>query len=431
MNSSTTAFSPGAPAELWRLVFRMATTSTTSYAVHYYPFQPLRELEETSAYMELESLRIKTCLAIMRVCRLFRLIAAEFLYEDVRIYDKEGLQSLCDGLERSWREHGSYGFGRHVRRLELPARPTTFKNSPHLTPFPMPPISSPADAIRFVDIIRLCPRLEILAKPCLRLDTVELYFWSSLISAPIENSQPLLPHLKRLEWFETDLDTRFFGTKSTARLTELISHSPNLQYLYLSSDRPDALTRLPPCSSLHTLRINRSQFHAHHVKNVRTPCIPLVPNLTHLVLHTTLPSSMLSFVAAVGRQLRVLEFSFSPQLVFSSNQMQRLLSRCDALEELVYYLGAPEISPLLTFQHTSLRRVRLKIDPDEWYPYRNVIRNQFDILDGPSFPGLKHVVLDDRKRSLLRRDSGQSLLLRLAGRGCTVVYEDGSLALSG
>jgi hypothetical protein len=82
---------------------------------------------------------------------------------------------------------------------------------------------------------------------------------------------------------------------------------------------------------------------------------------------------MLSFIAAVGWQLRVLEFTFAPQVTYSSNQMQRILSRCPNLEELVYHLGAPEISPLNAFQHTALKRVRLRINPEEWFPYKHVV----------------------------------------------------------
>jgi hypothetical protein len=82
---------------------------------------------------------------------------------------------------------------------------------------------------------------------------------------------------------------------------------------------------------------------------------------------------MLSFIAAVGWQLRVLELTFAPQVTYSSNQMQRILSRCPNLEELVYHLGAPEISPLKAFQHAALKRIRLRINSEEWFPYKHVV----------------------------------------------------------
>ncbi|KAJ7679773.1 hypothetical protein B0H17DRAFT_1077657 [Mycena rosella] len=113
-------------------------------------------------------------------------------------------------------------------------------------------------------------------------------------------------------------------------------------------------------------------------------------------------------------------------MIFSSNQMQRLLSRCPTLEELVYYVGAPEISPLTAFQCPSIKRVRLRIDPDEWNPYKPVIRSQTEVLEGPSFPELQEIILHDPTRWFARRESGKDLIRRMRQRGCTVKYDDGS-----
>jgi hypothetical protein len=174
---------------------------------------------------------------------------------------------------------------------------------------------------------------------------------------------------------ESDLDMRFYETTNGKRLSELVSHSPNLRYLFLTSDRPNVLSQLSLGQSLHTLRLNRSHYHSssRHVKGIQAKVAPGVTNLTNLVLHTTIPSTLLPFIAAVGWQLRVLEFTFAPQVTYSSHQMNRVLSRCPNLEELVYHLGAPEISPLDTFQHTALKRVRLRINPEEWFPYKHVV----------------------------------------------------------
>lgn len=230
--------------------------------------------------------------------------------------------------------------------------------------------------------------------------------------------------------YETDLDIRFHGNKNTARLAELIAHAPALEYLFMSSDRPDALSRLPSCPSLHTLRINRSHYHSHQVKHPRIPHIPYIPNLTHLVLHSMLPSPLLSFLSAAGAHVRVLELAFAPQLVFSATQMQRLLTRCPALEELAFYLGAPEITAPADFTHSALRRVRLKLNPDEWYPYKHVLRSQFAVLAGDAFPGLEEVVLHDPTRSLARREVAPGLLQALVCRGCKVIYDSGEVVTS-
>ncbi|KAJ7479151.1 hypothetical protein FB451DRAFT_1450983 [Mycena latifolia] len=426
------SYTPRAPAELWWLIFRFATTSTTSYDVGYAPFQPLRQMSETTSYLECEALRLKTCLSLMQVSRLWRFIAAEFFYEDVCIVNAHSLKSLLRGLQRSRAEDGLGGFGRHIRRLELPVRQTNFtQQSPRFSPFPISPPPPLLYSFGLVDLLRFCPRLEILVRPCLRLDAEDISFWASLISKPIESNMPLLPQLRRLEWFETDLDMRFHGNRDTQRLSELITQAPALQYLFISSDRPDALARLPPCPSLHTLRINRSQFHSHRILNIRIPGIPYFPHLTNLILHTTLPASLLAFISAVGAQLRVLELAFAPQLVFSSNQMQRIFLRCPAVQELSFSLGAPEISELVSFAHPALRRVRLKVNPDEWYPYKHVLKSQFTVLQGPSFPGLEEVILHDRTRSLVRREAGIAFLHGMARRGCRVLYEHGESVLLG
>ncbi|KAJ7896599.1 hypothetical protein B0H13DRAFT_822070 [Mycena leptocephala] len=424
---STKTPSPSAqpPPEIWRLIFRFATGSETPYDIDYLPFEQIQELQETTASLHLESLRLETCLSLMRVSRRFRAVAAEFMYEDVRIYDACGLDSFMAGIFRSAREDGANGYGSYVRRLELPRRRNKFPPDSRNLPFPTHPIPCDPDAPRLDDILWLCPRLEILIRPCLRLDAENITFWSSLVGTPVVGC---LSRLMRLEWHESELDSRFYGTNHSDRLREIVSQAPNLRYLFLSSDRQNSLAELSLPPSLHTIRINRSHFQSPSAKRcmVKSRYPSYVPNFRNLVLHTTLPTALLDFVATAGKQLRVLELAFSPQMTFSSNQMQRLLSRCPRLEELVYYLGAPEISPLVAFQSPSVKRVRLKINPDEWNPCKPVIRSQMEVLEGPSFPGLAEIVLHDPTGWFLRRDLGKDLLRRMVRRGCTVSYEDGS-----
>ncbi|KAJ7448786.1 hypothetical protein FB451DRAFT_1103000 [Mycena latifolia] len=329
------------------------------------------------------------------------------------------------GLTRSAREDGPNCLGTYVRRLELPRRRTKFPPQSQNLPFPIHPIPCDPDTISLVDILRLCPRLEILVRPCLRLDAQNITFWANLVRTTINGC---LPHLMRLEWHESELDTRFYGTNNTERLREIVAQSPNLRYLFLSSDRQNSLSDLTLPASLHTLRLNRSHFHSQTVKRFLTKprhtCD--VPNFRNLVLHTTLPTTLLDFIATSGQHLRVLELAFAPQMIFSSNQMQRLLSRCPRVEELVYYIGAPEISPLTASQCPSIKRVRLKIDPNEWNPYKPVLRSQIDVLEGRSFPELQEIILHDPTRWFVRRESGKELLRRMLGRGCALRYEDGS-----
>lgn len=413
------------PPEIWRLILRYATTSETSYQVDYQPFQHIQELEETSLSLQHESLRLLTCVSLMRVSRGFREVAAEFLYEDVRICNAEGLESLLLGLDRSAREDGPNTYGSYVRRLELPQRRLhILLQTTDTLPFPTHPIACDPDVARLADILRLCPNIEIFVRPCLRLDAQNIRFWASLIGTACIGC---LPRLMRLEWHESELDSRFYGTNHTDRLREIVSQAPNLRYLFLSSDRQNSLSDLILPPSLHTIRLNRSYFHSQAVRKlmIKSRHRGDIPNFRHLVLHTTLPSTLLDFLAATGRHLRVLELAFSPQMTFSSNQMQRLLSRTPALEELAFYLGAPEISPLTEIQCPSLKRVRLKLNPEEWNPCKPVLRGQMEILEGRSFPGLKEIVLHDPTRWFVRKEAGKDLLRRMVRRGCAVTYEDG------
>ncbi|KAJ7019480.1 hypothetical protein C8F04DRAFT_333558 [Mycena alexandri] len=416
---------PCPPAEIWKLILRFATESETSYLADYLPFQPIQELQETAASRHQESLRLQTCLSLVHVSRHFHAIAAEFLYKDVRIYDAPGLESLLAGLRRSAKEDGVDGYGSCIRRLELPRRRNKFFPDSQNLPFPTHPVPCAPDVPRLCELLRLCPRLEILVRPCLRLDAENISFWASLVGTPVVGR---LPCLLRLEWHESELDSRFYGPNNSERLREIVAQAPNLRYLFLSSDRQNSLVDLALPSSLHTIRINRSHFQSPRMKKymVRARYPKYVPNFKNLILHATLPTALLDFVAVAGQQLRTLELAFAPQMIYSSSQLQRLLSRCSQLEELVYFLGAPEISPLVAFQAPSVKRVRLKVDPEEWSPCKPVLRGQMEILEGPSFPQLEELIIHDPTRWFQRRELGQDLLRRMVRRGCTVRYEDGS-----
>ncbi|KAJ7112280.1 hypothetical protein C8R44DRAFT_856346 [Mycena epipterygia] len=111
--------------------------------------------------------------------------------------------------------------------------------------------------------------------------------------------------------------------------------------------------------------------------------------------------------------------------------MQRLLSRCSALEELSFYLGAPEISALVAFTYPALRRVRLKVNPDEWHAYKHVLKSQFEVLQGGSFPGLEEITLHDPTKSLVQREVGRRSILGMVARGCRVMYDNGEVVALG
>ncbi|KAJ7054306.1 hypothetical protein C8F01DRAFT_1164760 [Mycena amicta] len=411
------------PPEVWRIIFGFATRSETSFHVGYHPFEAIQELQETVGSHQRERIRLQTCTSLMLVSRGFRAVAAEFLFRDVRIHDAAGLESLMHGLARSAGDEGHHSLGSYVRRLELPARrfAAVVNIREPIGPFPVHPIPISTTAPQFADVLAYCPRVEIVVRPSLPLDSANIAFWASLVHAPI--LQPL-KHLQRLEWHETELDTRFYGNNSSARLHDLVSQASNLRYLFLSSDMPNTLKDLHLPTTLRTLHLHRSQFHSIAPHRSTRRCYPV--HVRQLVLHSTLPSSLLDFVEGAGSHLQVLELAFAPQMAFSSCQLQRILARTPVLEELVYHLAAPEITSLRNgVQAASVKRVRLKVNPDEWNPCKPVLKSQMEVLLGDSFPGLSEVVLHDPTGWFLKREVGREALRRLVYRGCAVVHEDG------
>ncbi|KAJ6528092.1 hypothetical protein B0H19DRAFT_1083614 [Mycena capillaripes] len=389
----------------------------------YLPFQPIYP---TATHEQQESLRLQTCISLMRVSRLFSAITAEFMYEDVRIFDLQDLKSFADGIYRTAQEHGAAsGYGSYVRRLEFPGRRPIFSPSARNLCMSTPGILSKVDAVRLNELLWLCPRLEILVRPAQSLNAENVALWSSLVGKP---SMQWLPNLVRLEWHLGELDSTCYGTNHRDRLREILARAPNLRYLFLSSDGENSPADLwfPP--SLHTIRIHRSDWRSSSTNSstAKSWFRPHMPNFRNLVLHTPPSTALVHFLASAGEQLRGLELAFAPQMAFTSNEMQRLLYGFPRLEELAYSLGAPEISPLIAFQCRSIKRIRLKIDSEEWSPCRTVLCEQVDILEGPSFPELEEIILHDPTRWWFRRDRGKALLRRLLGRGFVLRYEDGT-----
>ncbi|KAJ6511706.1 hypothetical protein DFH09DRAFT_1333594 [Mycena vulgaris] len=411
------ALSP--PPEIWWLILRLATRPSTVALIDYTPFESGAGFEEAPENQLDERGRLQTCVSLMRVSKLIRAISAEFLYEIVQILDEGGLRSFMLGLQTSRSVDDPHGFGKFVRCVELLKRPTAEITPDHghsLLPHPHP--------IYLRDIFGHCPFIEVFIRP--QSTPRNLRLWASLASSPIEGASPVLPCLKRLEWRESQFDT--FLAESVSRLKEIVAHSPQLQYLDLSSDRPDALTDLGLPPTLTTLRLGGSQPTRQPAPPHSAPRTPEIPSLRYLILDTlqVRHASLQIFLAGTGRTIRTVEFSFSPQAQISAGHLKRLLRLCPNIEELSYFPGAPDILAPPGFQHPPLKRVRLRVGPIEWDPPRYVLQAQFDVLTGPLFSGLQELVLDDEARWLSRKPWGARMLVSMTERGCTVIYADGA-----
>jgi len=145
------------PTEIWRHIFGLATHCTCTGEecsdIGYIPFQSSKTCQ--SRYPT-------TAISLCRVSKQWQALAVEFLFQ--RVWIRHGVRGLLESLKGSMR---SEGYGRYVRRLELPSRPI---NHDAMNP------------IRFVDILACCPYLQILVKPAF-YGNIGSDFWSNHIPA--------------------------------------------------------------------------------------------------------------------------------------------------------------------------------------------------------------------------------------------------------
>ncbi|KAJ7757532.1 hypothetical protein B0H16DRAFT_666522 [Mycena metata] len=175
------------PSELWLEIF--AHLNERSYTTSYTPFQPLpgvgSEGDVKSAYT-----------TVVLVCRNWHDWAISSLYRNLKIPDSHSMWT---------RNHPEYG--RWVRRAILPSSLTLFASQASLS----------------VEILGLCPNIEVLIRPQLSQFRFEF--------------DPLclqLPSLKRLEWWN--------GFNS---LLSVLSAAPNLEYLFVGLAGFQAVNSIP------------------------------------------------------------------------------------------------------------------------------------------------------------------------------------------
>src|SRR5216683_2258226 len=140
---------PDLPPEIWLLIFRFATSADTSTEAPYEPFQPC---PDTAAALSDVAVRVKCVLTL--VCKRWRALAQDVLYEDVRI--GPGLSALsaalCEPPANSEDDDAAAPRApRHrVRRAVLPYAHTA-------TPT--------RDALPALALLALLPHLEVLVRP--------------------------------------------------------------------------------------------------------------------------------------------------------------------------------------------------------------------------------------------------------------------------
>ena len=171
--SESSTMSAALPLELWLQILRWATISPSTrrlYATAYYPFE--------TASISIHDSATPTKAVLARVCRQWRRITSEFLYEDVWVKDAEGFQ---DALDHS-KVDDVKGFGRWVRRMSLPY-------SSSATPTTRP--------IAALCILKQCPQLEILV----RVESPRTLAEEPAARYEFPAACPPLGSIKRLDWW--------------------------------------------------------------------------------------------------------------------------------------------------------------------------------------------------------------------------------------
>ncbi len=325
---------PDLPPEIWLLIFRFATSADTSTEAPYEPFQPC---PDTAAALSDVAVRVKCVLTL--VCKRWRALAQDVLYEDVRI--GPGLSALsaalCEPPANSEDDDDAAPRApRHrVRRAVLPYAHTA-------TPT--------RDALPALALLALLPHLEVLVRPppkhIYNHDYDRTYQYTNNHCAPT----PALPAPRRLEWaFDMTGDAPRVGGINA--LGDVLDAAPNLRELVLVGRMPYRAVRqkhprLRQCA-LRTLRLHGGAAACPFV--ARQTTYWEFPALENVVVTGAADAKALEAVwEAFGDQVRVLEVPLGGgggggddcgEASLSMADVGGIISACPKLEELNVRLG--------------------------------------------------------------------------------------------
>jgi len=409
------------PTEIWRLIFQLATAEGRGiYETEYIPFQSSNFSPSRSP---------TTAISLSRVSKQWQALAAEFLFQ--RVWVRHGVRGLLESLKGSMQ---SEGYGRYVRRLELPSTPMTH---------------DAANRVRLVDILACCPRLQIIVQPTFYASKVgDLGYWFDPIPAEqpqINDSDVVLTSLKFLHWSTYGLGGEAIKA-SLSLLSNIIVCSPNLCYLSVSwptsirepilqdVDRTSHPVLLP---SLKTLNFERNSGLSH--RDIQNGDLP---NLIHLTLN---PVSLFNVFSVrsplhmVGPQLCTVELHKSVR--GTRLDVNPFFKLCSKLQEFAYHVGFPRLRPPHLLQHSELKTVRMQIESidhltalsgEQYEMYDGVdlswtmLDEAFAFFSAYAFPALQLIILHGDWDSVVHDGQFRSLRQLVLDRGCSLEYPDGT-----
>jgi len=319
------------PQEIRLQIFRLATikpSQTEDTRAEYRPFDPVAMSDRDWSSSSQMALTVKA--AIILVCKEWKFIATEMLYECIRI--RHGSHNLLTALEstRYSNPHVASGsspdfefdYGRWVRRIEISTEILDF---------------DPFNPYLLFRILQCCPFVQSVVRSCDNLGSGGTILGS--VRLPPCTNFPTFPSIKRIDWWLMGVALRRSGF-----LEELVAHSPSLNYLTLSGGGNSHFSitagvdpfrgRSEPFDSLTTLRLETED-----AKVISIGPTPLLPNLSHLILGGVYFAEAGQFLSTYGEQIRVVEFVVIHTLVPRNHTIGPLvlpdvLKACPNLQEL-------------------------------------------------------------------------------------------------
>ena len=413
---------PRLPPELWLLIFRFATSDPITESTHHY--EPFRPRHETANALSNAALRDKCAIAL--VCRQWRELFGDMIYEDIRI--GRGIAALHAALSApAAGPFTSTIAARHrVRRAVLPYAHTATPT--HHSP--------PALAL-----LALLPRLEILVRPPIPVPIPPPPHRSARIAAPprfeFPTAVPALPALRRLDWAfdRTGAAARAGGINS---LTDtLATAAPSLRELVLTGPMPLAALRQHRLrlGALHTLRLQAGAAACPLV--VRQMTYWALPVLENIVVQGAARADALQALWEMfGGQVRILELEVGSGVLMGD--VGSIVRVCPALEELNLGLGVEDsnlcsnstadseggVTRTWVCTHNTLQRVGICTDAGKWSVKTWMAVAEYVGKLGKGCPALRQIALympdvevaeQDSRFNALREtmsSRGKQLLLR-------------------
>lgn len=379
---------PTAPDELWRAIFRFATLTTKSNPLYDVNYSPFRE-SWLDCHSSDDSLSVKK--SIVLVCRYWRALGAEFLYEHMEV---RTLSKLLGGGE-----DGCHSVGRFVRRLVLPSQP----------------LAEVGARIQLTDILKRCRRIEILVQPAWSGGPEDnIAFWRDNPAVTLTSSlATLLTHVKRIDWCTTGNEN--VSDTHCRRLAGVLRAVPNLRYLSLRYN----VDPFPgPCSiplpSLKTLRLH-GEIGIFGLS---------MPNLEHIIVNNIGVTSDFCAFSRIGSSLRVIQLEgYGDGYQFDILRLAPSLREfcCSVRRETIVVLGC---------LHRSIDTVRLFCVRNPDAPAIAGFRKKSVILyDKTALPSLERVILHGDWSVFAKHPDFRLFRMRVLDRGCILKYADGGLVV--